>query len=105
MTGWRTVHAVMDAARVDGPHVSPKGLRHRFCVGAIVAGIPLNIVQEITQTRPTLDHLHLCRCRRRSEAGYLTHDPAGCGVEGRCGDPKRPRTSRNDSPFLHYVRH
>jgi integrase/recombinase XerD len=28
MTGWRAVHAVMQAARLDVPHAAPKGLRH-----------------------------------------------------------------------------
>ena len=41
MTGWRAVHAVMAAARLDGPHASPKGLRHGFGVAAVSAGIPL----------------------------------------------------------------
>lgn len=43
MTGWRAVHAVMAAARLDGPHALPKGLRHGFGVSA---GIPLNLVQK-----------------------------------------------------------
>jgi integrase/recombinase XerD len=46
MTGWRAVHAVMAAARLDGPHASPKGLRHGFGVAAVFAGIPLNLVQK-----------------------------------------------------------
>lgn len=45
MTGWRVVHAVMQAAELDGPHASPKGLRHGFGVAAVCAGIPLNLVQ------------------------------------------------------------
>jgi len=45
MTGWRAVHAVMVAAELDGPHASPKGLRHGFGVAAVSAGIPLNLVQ------------------------------------------------------------
>jgi len=45
MTGWRAVHAVMAAAGLDGPHASPKGLRHGFGVAAVTAGIPLNLVQ------------------------------------------------------------
>ena len=44
MTGWRAVHAVMEAAGLDGPHASPKGLRHGFGVAAVSAGIPLNLV-------------------------------------------------------------
>jgi len=43
MTGWRVVHAVMEAAELDGPHASPKGLRHGF---GVAAGIPLNLVQK-----------------------------------------------------------
>ena len=46
MTGWRAVHAVMVAAKLDGPHASPKGLRHGFGVAAVTAGIPLNLVQK-----------------------------------------------------------
>jgi integrase/recombinase XerD len=46
MTGWRAVHAVMEAAGLDGPHASPKGLRHGFGVAAVSAGIPLNLVQK-----------------------------------------------------------
>jgi integrase/recombinase XerD len=46
MTGWRAVHAVMVAARLDGPHASPKGLRHGFGVAAVTAGVPLNLVQK-----------------------------------------------------------
>jgi integrase len=46
MTGWRAVHAVMQAAGLDGPHASPKGLRHGFGVAAVSAGIPLNLVQK-----------------------------------------------------------
>ncbi len=46
MTGWRAVHAVMRAAGLDGPHASPKGLRHDFGVAAVSAGIPLNLVQK-----------------------------------------------------------
>ena len=46
MTGWRAVHAVMQAAGLDGVHASPKGLRHGFGVAAVTAGIPLNMVQK-----------------------------------------------------------
>ncbi len=46
MTGWRAVHVVMAAATLDGPHASPKGLRHGFGVAAVSAGIPLNLVQK-----------------------------------------------------------
>jgi site-specific recombinase XerD len=46
MTGWRAVHAVMQAARISGMPASPKGLRHGFGVAAVTAGIPLNLVQK-----------------------------------------------------------
>ena len=46
MTGWRAVHDLMAAARLEGPHASPKGLRHGFGVAAVSAGIPLNLVQK-----------------------------------------------------------
>jgi integrase/recombinase XerD len=46
MTGWRAVHAVMQAAGLDGVPASPKGLRHGFGVAAVTAGIPLNLVQK-----------------------------------------------------------
>ena len=36
----------MVAAGLDGPHASPKGLRHGFWVAAVSAGIPLNLVQK-----------------------------------------------------------
>ncbi len=32
MTGWRAVHRVMEAAGLEGPQASPKGLRHGFGV-------------------------------------------------------------------------
>ena len=46
MTGWRAVHRVMQAAGLEGPQASPKGLRHGFGVAAVSAGIPLNLVQK-----------------------------------------------------------
>ncbi len=46
-TAWRRVKEVMEAAELgEGPHVSPKGLRHGFGVAAVSAGIPLNLVQK-----------------------------------------------------------
>jgi integrase/recombinase XerD len=46
-TGWRHVKAVMDAAGIpDGPHRSPKGLRHGYGVHAIGSGVPLNMLSK-----------------------------------------------------------
>jgi integrase len=61
MTGWRAVHEVMAAARLDGPHASPKGLRHGFGVAAVSAGIPLNLVQKwLGHAQLTTTHLRRC---------------------------------------------
>ena len=41
-TAWRTVKEVMDAAGIaDGPHKTPKGLRHGFGINAILSGVPV----------------------------------------------------------------
>ena len=46
-TAWRHVKAVMAAADIpDGPHRSPKGLRHGFGVHAISSGVPLNMLSK-----------------------------------------------------------
>jgi integrase/recombinase XerD len=37
---------IIASAGLDGPHDSPKGLRHGFGVAAVSAGIPLNLVQK-----------------------------------------------------------
>ena len=74
MTGWRAVHHVMAAARLDGPHASPKGLRHGFGVAAVTAGIPPQPRPEMARSRPPHHHGHLCRCRRRRRAGYRAAD-------------------------------
>ena len=39
MSGWRAVHRVMEEAGLQGPHASPKGLRHGFGVQAASKGI------------------------------------------------------------------
>jgi integrase len=46
VTAWRRVAVVMDRAGLQGPHATPKGLRHGFGVAAVNAGIPLNMVQK-----------------------------------------------------------
>src|SRR4051794_15740846 len=44
-TAWRHVKAAMAAAGIaEGPHRSPKGLRHGFGVHAISSGVPLNML-------------------------------------------------------------
>jgi integrase/recombinase XerD len=47
MTAWRKMDGLMKEAGVkDGPHASPKGLRHGFGVIAVSKGISLNMVQK-----------------------------------------------------------
>jgi integrase/recombinase XerD len=47
MTAWRKIQALIKAAGIpDGPHASPKGLRHGFGVTAVSKGIALNMVQK-----------------------------------------------------------
>ena len=47
MTAWREVIAVMDQAGIaDGPHKTPKGLRHGYGVHAISSGVPLNMLSK-----------------------------------------------------------
>jgi integrase/recombinase XerD len=47
MHAWRKVHAVIQAAGIEeGPHASPKGLRHGFGIAAVDKGIALNMLQK-----------------------------------------------------------
>ena len=45
--GWYVVCAVMKAAKITGPHATPKGLRHGFDIKAISCGVPLNTLQQL----------------------------------------------------------
>lgn len=45
-TAWRHVCDVMDAAKIVGPHATPKGLRHGFGIKAVTSGVPLNMLQK-----------------------------------------------------------
>ena len=45
--GWQIIKEIMIEAGVpDGPHRTPKGLRHSYGVNAIAHGIPLNMLQK-----------------------------------------------------------
>jgi integrase len=44
-TAWTRIKIVMAAAEVRGPQATPKGLRHGFAVGALQAGVPINLVR------------------------------------------------------------
>lgn len=46
-SAWELVKAVMKEAGIaDGPHATPKGLRHGFGIHAIRSGIPITMVQK-----------------------------------------------------------
>lgn len=45
-TAWNWIKACMNLAGIDGPPASPKGLRHAFGVGALQAGVPINLVRK-----------------------------------------------------------
>jgi integrase len=45
--GWYVVCTVMKAAKIAGPHATPKGLRHGFGIKAISCGVPLNTLQQL----------------------------------------------------------
>lgn len=43
---WQLVKGIMrEAAVAEGPHMTPKGLRHSYGIHAIRSGVPLNLVQ------------------------------------------------------------
>ena len=45
--GWYVVRDVMKAAKITGPHATPKGLRHGFGIKAVNCGVPLNTLQQL----------------------------------------------------------
>lgn len=44
-TAWRIIKKVMAVSGICGTPACPRGLRHGFGVGALQAGVPLNLVQ------------------------------------------------------------
>jgi integrase/recombinase XerD len=47
MTAWRKIDEVIKEAGIaDGPHASPKGLRHGFGIAAVSKGVALNMLQK-----------------------------------------------------------
>lgn len=45
-TAWRWITAIMAEADIAGAQASPKGLRHGFGVRAVMAGVPLPVLQK-----------------------------------------------------------
>ena len=44
---WRLVKAVMREAGIpEGPHATPKGLRHGYGIAAVMTGVPLNMLSK-----------------------------------------------------------
>ena len=54
-TGWRRVAEVMAMAGIEGPHASPKGLRHAFGVHALMKEIPLPAAAAVDGSRRSGD--------------------------------------------------
>ena len=48
MTGYRRVKEVMEQAGIEGPHATPKGLRHGFGVAALERGVPSDSTKGLT---------------------------------------------------------
>jgi integrase/recombinase XerD len=44
-TAWRHIHEIMQAASINGPQASPRGLRHGFCMNAAIHNVPPNLIQ------------------------------------------------------------
>jgi hypothetical protein len=60
---------VMKAAKVRGPHATPKGLRHGFGIKAITYGVPLKHAAAVVRARAAFDDiLHIRRCNGAGEA-------------------------------------
>jgi integrase/recombinase XerD len=73
-TAWRHVGDVMKAAKIVGPHATPKGLRHGFGIKAITSGVPLNMLQK------WLGHAQLSTISIYADAhGAEAHQLKGCG--------------------------
>ena len=45
--GWYVICEVMKAAKIRGPHATPKALRHDFGIKAVNSGVPLNTLQQL----------------------------------------------------------
>jgi integrase/recombinase XerD len=75
MMTWRKMAALIRTAGIpDGPHASPKGLRHGFGVTAVGKGIALNIGAEMARSLAAYDHGYLCERRRGRRAEYRIED-------------------------------
>ncbi|MDT8873480.1 tyrosine-type recombinase/integrase [Komagataeibacter rhaeticus] len=82
MTGWRAVHAVMDAAGLSGPAASPRACAMPSALPPSPAAFPQHGA-EMARSRPALHHRHLRRCRRR-RGTRISHGK--CGGNAFCED-------------------
>lgn len=46
-TAWRHICAVVQAAKIEGAHATPKGSCHGFGIKALISGVPLNTLQQL----------------------------------------------------------
>lgn len=84
MTGYRRVRSVMEAAGINGPQASPKGLRHGFAVGALEVGIPMHLVQRWlghARQETTAIYADLVNLEERAMASRLWTTSPGCTAE------------------------
>jgi integrase/recombinase XerD len=75
--GWYVVGAIMKAAKITGPHATPKGLRHGFRIKARRAA---KHGSAAVRACPTVNHLHL---RRLYETGKALTRGADVEVNNR----------------------
>jgi integrase/recombinase XerD len=92
MTGWRPVHAVMEAGRLEGPHASPRGLRHGFGVAAVSPGIPLNLVQK------WLGHAQLTTTAIYADAVGVEEKDIARRMWRCCSEPPNPERVKPEQP-------
>jgi integrase/recombinase XerD len=86
MTGWRAVHAVMQAAGLEGVPASPKGLRHGSEWPPSLPVFHSTWCRNGSGHAPAQHHRRLCQCRRRGREGHCT---AHVGLSGQARVPPR----------------
>jgi integrase len=88
MTGWRMVHAVMQAAGLDGVHACPQRVAPRLWGGRRLRRHPPQPRAKMAWACTALHNRHLCRCRRSRRKKYRQQNvgvrPAGPARSGEC---------------------
>jgi integrase len=94
VTAWRIIKGVMARAGIGGRRASPRGLRHAFGVGALQAGVPLNLAQRWlghARIGTTSIYADACGAEERAFAARFWHVN-----DNRM--PAHPRPERRDAP-------